>query len=159
MPVELTKALLLEEVASEDAIAEALIAAVTGDMPLVQALIASGAVDAEVLSRYLARTETPYLRQVVPLLEIVERLPPGLCARLLAVPVRCDAITGTVDVVVADPADGHPAKEFAFHLGASVRLVRASVTAIEGALRRLQSRSLPPVARSTSPAPCRTSRA
>ena len=102
----------------------------------------------EVLGRYLARTEAPYLRQVVPLVELVDRLPPGLCARLLAIPVRRDAITGTVDVVVADASDPHPAKEIAFHLGAPVRAgSRRRPTAIEEALRRLRSRSLPPSAR------------
>ncbi|MBF5066946.1 hypothetical protein G6O45_27430, partial [Salmonella enterica subsp. enterica serovar Istanbul] len=83
----------------------------------------------------LARSEAPYLRQVVPLAELVDRLPPGLCARLLALPVRRDAITGTVDVVVADAGDPHPGSEIAFHLGAPVRLVRASPAAIEKALR------------------------
>lgn len=147
MPDELTKALLLEEAASEGAIAEALFASVTGGVPLVQALVEARAVTPEVLGRYLARTEAPYLRQVVPLVELVERLPPGLCARLLAIPVRRDAITGTVDVVVADAGDPHPAKEIAFHLGAPVRLVRSSAATIEEALRRLRSRSLPPSAR------------
>jgi hypothetical protein len=141
---ELTKALLLEELASEGAVAEALFASVTRGVPIVQALVESGAVTAEILGRYLARTEAPYLRQVAPLRELVERLPAGLCERLLAVPVRRDAITGTVDVVVADAGDPHPAKEFAFHLGAPVRLVRASAPAIDEALRRLKERSLKP---------------
>ena len=144
VPDELTRTLLLEEVASEDAIAEALFASVTRGVPLVQALTESGAVGTEVLARYLARSEAPYLRQVVPVLAIVESLPPGLCARLLALPVRRDAITGTVDVVVPDPADPHLAREMAFHLGVPVRLVRASVASIEEALRRLRSRSLLP---------------
>lgn len=147
MPDDLTKALLLEEVASEDAIAEALFASVTGGVPLVQALVESKAVAPDVLARYLARSEAPFLRQIVPVLEIIERLPPGLCARLFALPVRRDAITGTVDVVVVDVTDPHPAKEIAFHLGAPVRLVRASSASIEEALRRLRSRSLPPPAR------------
>ena len=147
MPDELTKALLLEEAASEGAIAEALFASVTGGVPLVQSLIEARAVTPEVLSRYLARTEAPYLRQVVPLVELVDRLPPGLCARLLAIPVRRDAITGTVDIVVADAGDPHPPKEIAFHLGAPVRVVRGATAAIEEALRRLRSRSLPPSAR------------
>lgn len=144
MPEELTKALLLEEAASETGIAEALFASVTGGVPLVQALTEARAVSPEVLARYLARSEAPYLRQVVPLAELVDRLPPGLCARLLALPIRRDAITGTVDVVVADAGDPHPGSEIAFHLGAPVRLVRASPAAIEEALRRLRSRSLPP---------------
>lgn len=144
MPDELTKALLFEEVVPEDAMADALFASVTGGVPLVQALTETGAVSPEVLARYLARTEAPYLRQVAPVAALVERLPPGLCARLLALPVRHDAITGTVDVVVADARDSHVAAEFAYHLGAPVRLVRASVPAIEEALRRLRSQSLPP---------------
>ena len=151
MPDELTKALLLEEAASEAAIAEALFASVTSGVPLVLALAESRAVTLEVLGRYLARTEAPYLRQVVPLLELVDRLPVELCARLFAIPVRRDAITGTIDVVVADTSDPHPGNEIAFHLGAPVRLVRASIPAIDDAVRRMRSRSLmPPAARALS---------
>ena len=138
---QLTKALLLEEVAPPRKVAEALFASVNGGVPLLTALVDSGAVSPEVLSRYLARSEAPFLRQVVPVPELVERLPPGLCARLLAMPVRRDAITGTVDVVVADPADPHPASEIAFHLGAPVRAIRAPAAAIEEALRRLRMAS------------------
>ncbi len=74
MPDELTKALLLEEAASEDAIAEALFASVTRGAPLVHALVEARAVTPEVLARYLARTETPYLRHVVPVAELVDAL-------------------------------------------------------------------------------------
>lgn len=158
MPDELTKALLLEEAASEDAIAEALFASVTGGMPLVQALLEARAVSPEVLGRYLARTDAPFLRQVVPLPELVDRLPPGLCARLLAIPVRRDAITGTIDVVVADTTDPHPGDELAFHLGAPVRLVRSTPAAIDEALRRLRSRSLPPPSRPPASQPPQTHR-
>jgi hypothetical protein len=149
---ELTKTLLLEEAAAPRAIADALFASVTGNVPLLQALIDSGAASSEIVTRYLGRSETPYLRQVIPVLDLVERLPRGLCKRLLAIPVRRDAITGTVDVVVADPSDPHPASEIAFHLGAPVRLVRASVASIEEALRRLRmssSEHLPSVTQST----------
>jgi len=135
---ELTKALLLEEVATPRAIADALFASVNGGVPLLQALVDAGAATPETLSRYLARSEAPFLRQVLPVTELVEKLPPGLCGRLLAIPVRRDAITGTIDVVVADPADPHPASEMAFHLKAPVRVVRAPIQAIEEALRRLR---------------------
>jgi hypothetical protein len=138
---ELTKALLLEEVAAPRAIADALFASVTGGVPLLQALVDSGAASPDVVARYLGRSEAPFLRQVVPVLELVERLPRGLCKRLLALPVRHDAITGTVDVVVADTADPHPANEIGFHLGTPVRLVRAPMSAIEEALRRLRMSS------------------
>ncbi|MBX3189830.1 MAG: hypothetical protein KF819_22585 [Labilithrix sp.] len=144
MPDELTKALLLEEVVDERAIAEALFSSVTGGVALAQVLAEQRAIAPEILGRYLARTDAPFLRQVVPVPEIVERLPAGLCARLLALPVRRDAITGTVDVVVADASDAHPAKEIGFHLGAPVRLVRAPLAAIVEALRKLRAGSLPP---------------
>jgi hypothetical protein len=68
----------------------------------------------------------------------------GMCARLFAVPVRRDAITGTVDVCVADTSDPHPGNEIAFHLGAPVRLVRASIPALDDAIRRLRQWSMPP---------------
>jgi hypothetical protein len=151
VPDELTKALLLEEAASPEAIANALFASVTGGVSLIHALIEVRAVSPDVLARYLARSEAPYLRQVVPLVELVERLPPGLCARLLAVPVRRDAITGTVDVVVADAIDTHAEQEIAFHLDAPVRIVRASAAAIDEALRKLRSRSRPPPSSRRSP--------
>lgn len=145
MPDELTKALLVEEVASERSIADALFASVTGGVPLVQALVDARAVHPELLARYLERSNAPFLRHVVPLAEVLDRLPVGLCARLLALPVRRDAITGTVDVVVADPRDNHPAREIEFHLRAPVRLVRAPLGAIEEALRKIRSLSqLPP---------------
>ena len=157
MTDELTKTLLLEEVASRDAVAGALFASITGDVPLVQALLDTNALSAEMLARYLSRSEAPQLRQVVPLVEVVEKLPPGLCARLLALPVRRDAITGTIDVVVADATDPHPAREIAFHTGAPVRLVRATVAAIEDALHRLRTHSLPaPPTRADGTAPSTT---
>lgn len=149
---ELTKALLVEEVAPPRKVAEALFASVNGGVPLLQALVDSGAASPDVLARYLARNDAPFLRHVVPIPELVERLPRGLCARLLALPVRRDAITGTIDVVVADPADPHPPSEIAFHLGAPVRAVRAPVAAIEEALRRLRMSSREHVGSIPSPA-------
>lgn len=144
MADELTKSLLLEDVVAPRAVADALFVSVTSGVPIVQALTDAGALTPEMLSRYLARSEAPYLRQVAPLAELVDRLPPGLCQRLFAIPVRRDAITGTVDVVVADTSDLHPAKEIAFHLQAPVRVVRASVSALEEALRRLRRPSAAP---------------
>ncbi|MBX3228032.1 MAG: hypothetical protein KIT84_27595 [Labilithrix sp.] len=139
---DLTKALLLEEAASSRAVADALFTAVNGRMPLVQSLVETGATTSDVLARYLARSEAPFLRQIAPLPELVARLPAGLCARLFAIPVRHDAITGTIDVVVADATDLHPANEIGFHLGAPVRLVRATPAAIEEALRKMRNDDL-----------------
>ncbi len=140
----LAKAMMFEEVAPPEAVAQALFVAVTRGVPLVRAFADTGAVSADALGRYLARADVPFLRQVVPVPELVDALPEGLCARLLAVPVRRDPRTGTVDIVVADPGDPHPAQEIAFHLAAPVRVVRAHAAAIEDALARHRSRSVPP---------------
>lgn len=141
MADELTRALLLEEVSTRRRIAEALFLSVTGGVPLLGTLVDTEAATADILARYLARTEVPFLRVVAPVLELVDMLPPGICARLLALPVRLDPVTGTVDVCVAHPEDPHPANELAFHLRAPVRVVRGTVAAIEEALRRLRLRN------------------
>jgi hypothetical protein len=135
---ELTRSLLLEEAAAPRAVGEALARSVNERVPLVTALLDARAASGEVMARHLARGAAPFLRQIAPALDVVDRLPPGLCERLLAVPVCADAITGTVDVVVADPADPHPAEEIAFHLGAPVCLLRAPLAAVQDALQRLQ---------------------
>lgn len=137
---ELIKALLREEVAAPRSVAEALLASVTGGIPLIQALLDVGAASPDLVERYFARADAPFLRQVVPALELVDRLPRDLCPRLLAIPVRQDAMTGTVDVAVVDPADPHPPAEIAFHLNAPTRIVRAPLSSIEDALRRLRMR-------------------
>lgn len=137
---DLTRALLLEEAASRSGVAEALFVHVSGGVPLVQALVDSGAAPPDTIARVVARSDAPLLRQVAPLDDLVDRLPPGLCARLLAFPVRRDPVTGTVDVAVADPSDPHPASEVSFHLGVAVRVVRAPLGALEEALRRTRIR-------------------
>jgi hypothetical protein len=136
---DLMKALLLEEVVTSRQVADALFTSVNGRMPIVQTLIETGVTAPDVLARYLARSEAPFLRQIVPLADVLARLPPGLCTRLCAIPVRHDAITGTIDVVVADATDLHPANEIGFHLGAPVRLVRATPGAIDEALRKMKN--------------------
>lgn len=137
VPDELPKALLLEEVVAPGALAEALYVSVTRGVPLARALVDRGAVAQDVVVRYLARGEAPFVPHVVPIPDLVERLPHGLCERLLAVPVGCDAITAVVEVALADATDAHPAREIAYHLQAQVRIVRAPLAAIEDALGRL----------------------
>jgi hypothetical protein len=137
---DLARALLLEEAASREAIAEALFASVSGGVSFVQALVDGGEISVATLERYFVRAPAPSLRQVLPVDALVDRLPRGLCGRLLAVPVRREPITGTIDVAVADATDPHPAAEIGFHLGAPVRTVRAPLHALEEALRRIRMR-------------------
>lgn len=159
MTDELTKALLEEDVASQRALAEALHASVVRRIPLVRALVETGAVSAEALARVLARSDAPVVQRVVPVPELVAALPPGACERLQVVPVRRDAITGTVDVAMADPADAHAIAEITFHLRAPVRVLRAPLPALDEGLRRaagIASRppaALPPLAPVSMDAP------
>ncbi len=144
MTDELTKALLDEDVASARGVAEALHVAVSQGVPLVRALLETGAVGQEALSRVLAIADAPVVSRVVPARELVSLLPPGLCARLHVVPVRRDGMTGTVDVAMADVTDAHAASEIAFHLGTTVRPVRASLAAMTEGLRLLSGAAPPP---------------
>lgn len=107
-------------------------------VPFVRALLDARAIGADVLEQELARSDLPTLRRVVPVPVLASALPKGLCERLLAVPVRRDPYTGTVDVAVVDPFDSHIAEEVSFHLGMGVRIVRAPYQAVVQALQWLE---------------------
>ena len=105
----------------------------TQAIPLVRALLNSG-VPTEAIEHETRCADVPHLHHVTPLLDAVERLPKRICRQLLTVPVRIDPITHTVDVAVADPFDVHAHQEIAYHLDAPIRIVRASLHAIDLAL-------------------------
>lgn len=114
----------------------ALVEHVSRKVALPRALLDVGVISERDLDELLARSEAPALKSVTPLVPLLEKLPDGLCARLLAVPVRRDSATGKVDVAAVDPFDAHVEAEMAFHLEAPVRLVRAPLGVLEAALRR-----------------------
>lgn len=132
---------------------EAALLAHTEGASFIRALLDRGAISEEVLSQELAKSELPFLRKVIPIPALAKGLPPGLCDRLLAVPVRRDPYTGTVDVAVVDPFESHLIAELSFHLGAGVRLVRAPLGEVERALSSLAAASSPniPFEMSSSP--------
>ncbi len=107
-------------------------------VPFARVLLDRGAVSPSGLEEELERVGGLGLRQVAGSADLVARLPRAMCRRLAALPVRVDNVTGTVDVVAADPLDAHIAAEFGFHLGAPIRVLRASIAAIEEAIRRLE---------------------
>jgi hypothetical protein len=119
-----------------EALAEALFVSATRGTSLVRALLVAHAIDLPRLEQYLERGDAPYMRHVAAVQPLVEKLPPGLCERLLALPVRRDARTGTVDVAVVDACDPHPAEEIAYWLKAPVRMVRTSLASLDAAVRR-----------------------
>ena len=126
--------------------AQALLAAVRDRVSLVRALLDSDAIPMVVLEEELARTapEAPLLRHPVPLLDLTARLPPHLCSALVAVPVRADTMTGTVDVALADASDVHAAEEIGFYLSAPVRVVRSPLGALESAIAQVKRESSNP---------------
>jgi hypothetical protein len=136
----LARSLLLADAVTPTALAEALFLSATRGTSLVRTLLAARAIDTLRLEQMLERGEAPYMRQIAPVGALVERLPPGLCDRLLAMPVRRDPRTGTVDVAVVDARDPHPAEEIGYWLKAPVRMVRTSIASMESALLRLGDR-------------------
>lgn len=135
MAVEFAKGLMVSEVVGVEALERALYVAVSNDSPLEHALLDTGALSEDRLEEELARGDAPVLHEVVADVELLDRLPAGLCSRLLAVPLRYDARSNTVDLAVVNVFDTHAAEEIAFHLQANVVAVRASLFNVEAALR------------------------
>jgi hypothetical protein len=131
----------LADAVAPSALSEALYYAATNGVALPRALLEVGAIDPARLDAQLARVDAPLVRHVAPAASLVKELPDGLCDRLLAIPVRQDPATRTVDVAVVDARDAHAAREMQYWLRAPVRLVRAPLSAMEAALRRLKESS------------------
>jgi hypothetical protein len=140
MTFALARSLLLADAVTPDALAQALLVAATRRTSLVRALLATHAIDPQRLEQQLERGDAPFMHHVAPVMALVQHLPPGLCERLLALPVRRDVRTGTVDVAVVDARDPHPVEEVAHWLSAPVRMVRTSLTSMDSALRRLHAK-------------------
>jgi hypothetical protein len=136
----LARALILAEAVTPAVLAEALFLSATRHTSLVRALLATRAIDAIHLEQALERVDAPYVQHVTPVMALVERLPPTLCDRLLAIPVGYDPRMKVVDVAVVDVLDPHPAEEIGYWLEAPVRTVRTSVASMESALLRVVGR-------------------
>lgn len=104
-------------------------------VPFVQALVTRGPRTAELVERELGRARGPALRSVSVSMELSERLPTGLCERLLAVPVGRSS-SGAIEVAAVDPYDPAVGIELAHQLGAPVTLVRVSLGELLAALER-----------------------
>lgn len=136
--IHLSRALLLSDAITPDTLARALFASIKQQIALERALVETGAIDELRLQEELARWDGPVIQSVVPVPDLVQRLPKGLCKRLLALPIRLDPRTGTIDVAVADGRNEHIAKEMGYHLSAPVRLVRAKLVTLFAAIDRLE---------------------
>ncbi|MEP7120162.1 MAG: hypothetical protein ABJE95_04590 [Byssovorax sp.] len=138
MSIDLGRRLIAAGVVPPEEVEAALFLSCVRGVPFARVLLDRGAISARSLEDELERVGGLGLRQVAGSAELVAKLPRAMCRRLAALPVRVDNVTGTVDVVAADPLDGHIPAEFGFHLGAPIRVLRAPIAAIEEAIRRLE---------------------
>lgn len=116
---------LLSAGAEQAAVEAALLAEARDGVPFVRAMLAAAPDLRALLERELERADAPEIHWVRPVPELVSQLPPGLCRRLLAVPVHHDPQTGQVDVAAVDASSPHIAAELGFHLKMTVRVLRA----------------------------------
>ncbi len=138
MSIDLGRRLISAGVVPPEEVEAALFLSTVRGVPFARVLLDRGAVSERALEEELERVGGLGLRQVVGASDLVARLPKAMCRRLAALPTRVDALTGIVDVAAADPLDPHVPAEFGFHLGVPIRVLRASIAAIEEALRRLE---------------------
>lgn len=137
--LELAESLLLAESVSPRALARGLFLEATQQMSLVQALLVTGAIDEAKVEEAVAKEGDPApLGTITPSLSLVQRLPRGVCARLLVIPIGTDPQTGEIDVAVLDPRDLHAIGEVEFFLRARVRPHRANVSALRAAIEQIQ---------------------
>ena len=137
MTVELSRRLLALGVPSAE-IEAALFLSVARGVALPRALIDRGVLTERALEEELTRAQGFAVEQVAASPELSLRLPASMCRRLGAVPTRFDPVSNAAEVAAMDAMDPHIAAEFSFHLGLDVRVVRATMNAIEAAVRRLE---------------------
>ncbi|MGA3124392.1 MAG: hypothetical protein ABSF69_26840 [Polyangiaceae bacterium] len=134
MTLELARRLLRTGTVDHDALATALLESEACRVPLATALLSTGALDAPRLDRVLEDAHSPFTESPVPWMALVRALPPGICERLLAVPVGRNPATGAVDVAFVEPTDAHAIQEMAYWLQTPVQAVRTTLAAIRIAL-------------------------
>lgn len=135
MGIALARHLITADAASRHDVEIALLRHVGQGEPFLYALTAEHPELFEKIEVELQRLVGP-ATYAAPSLEFMQRIPPGLAARLLAYPVGQPSTRDEVDVLAADPLDAQIAVEFAFHLGRPVRLVRGPLRAVLSAIER-----------------------
>lgn len=137
MSIELGRRLLASELVTRENVRDALLFAEARGVSLPRALIERGIITEAELDDEIARLAGAGLRYVQGSIDLVMKLPRSMARRLSALPTRTDPNTGVVDVAAADPFDPHVEAEMSFHLKTSVRVLRASISAVEEAIRRI----------------------
>lgn len=141
MGLELAQRLVADEALPRRVVEAALLHHAKERLPFVLALLELYPQHGPALERELSLSSGGVVDDVSADPHLMSRLPLGLCSRLLGFPIGVTGSSGVVDVLVIDPLDQHASSEFAFHLGAPVRLVRGrqehvtrELAALEGEL-------------------------
>jgi hypothetical protein len=141
---ELARALLFTEAVDSPALGGALLHAARDRSSLVRALATHEILPAEELDAELGGAGRNGDEALSPSRRLMASLPAGLCARLVAVPLL--DLGNVIEVAVADVRDRHVAEELSYWLGKEVRLVPASIWAIDEAIASLRPGSKRPSA-------------
>ncbi len=133
MSVELGRNLLLGDAIGSEALGRALLRAAQDRRSLLAVLLDGGYVDEARLEAELARAGADPIGRVAIDRGLYEKLPDGLCERLLVVPMGREE-GGAIRVALADPRDPHPAAEIARALRSEVKAFRARISLLREAL-------------------------
>jgi hypothetical protein len=126
-------------VVAADDMGAALLEALSTRTAMLTVLFSRHPPGAKLLERELVRLGKIGLESVSPDLALYQRLPRGICRRLLAVPVRSQPPAAHAEIAVADPLDLHARDELVYHLGRPVRLVQTPLSEIFAALEALDA--------------------
>ncbi|MBX3126665.1 MAG: hypothetical protein KF718_08100 [Polyangiaceae bacterium] len=135
MTVELARRLLSSALIPAEDVEDALLETVERRTAFVSALASRVPRVTELLAQELAHSGVAALSSADVDATLAERLPAGLCQRLLAFPSSQHA-SGIVAVACVDPSSKHVARELSHHLDAPVRLLRVSLATFQSAVER-----------------------
>lgn len=135
MSVDLARRLLSTGLLQREDAQRLLLAHVLQGVPFLKLVLDLGLVPARLIDDEFERAEVKLLRRVYVNPELVGGLPPGLCHRLWALPLRRQAHSGLIDAAALDPLDRNVALELSFHLEGPVRVFRAPLGVMAEVLR------------------------
>jgi hypothetical protein len=149
--VHLARRLLEHGAVAPDEVYTALLDVVTLGVPFVQAMVARGQKLGDQVERELARIRARTLTEVRVSAELADRLPVGMCERLLAVPIS-RLPSGEIEVAAVDPLDPCVGAEFSHQFAASLRISRTSLASLMLAIERWLDERAPESRASRTPA-------
>jgi hypothetical protein len=139
--VELACRLLESKVLLRTEVAAALLDATSRGIALVQSLMERVVGAKAILEAEFSRWTGPVQTSINPDLDLVAKLPLGMCERLLALPLRRHDASQPLKLAIVDPFDHHAIAEFAYCLSGAVTAVRVPYSVFLQALDSVRSAS------------------